>query len=644
VRPPTLQTAVQAVDFPLPDSYLKSTLLPYSFKSANWNLVFVLAKHFSLGFSMSRLTPLSRRLLWPYATVAIVTVAALLAFLGISIRAADVERMEASLLSRVRLITPHIPTDPAQFSQTYLDSLVLAFSEQGRMRVTLIRPNGFVVAESDTLETVMKSLSGRTEVIAALSGITGVARRYSTTLGQKMLYVAIPQVRDGVVVGIVRGAEPLTRIAEAFWSRVAWLLGISALLSGLGALIINYFVRRVTRPLEELRQGAVEFADGKLSSHLPEYDTEELESLGRALNHMAAQLDERIHTVIRQREEQTAVLSAMLEGVLAVDSESRIITMNRAASKLFQADREKAKGRTIEEVVRIPDIQNFVHETLQAGHRTDREIVRYDPDERILQLRGSPIQEDDVAVGAVVVINDVTQVRRLEKTRRDFVANASHELKTPVTAIKGAVETLRDGAVDEPESAKRFLSVIARQSDYLSSIIDDLLSLARIEQATENKKLAVEDQEIRAILEDVMEAACAGSPSRSRDMELNCSLNLHAPVNAFLLRQAVLNLVDNACKYTPESTKIDVRAEIREEKLVIEVEDHGPGIPEKHIPRIFERFYRVEPSRNKKFGGTGLGLAIVKHAAMAHGGTAEVQSHLGEGSTFTINLPVSREA
>ena len=252
--------------------------------------------------------------------------------------------------------------------------------------------------------------------------------------------------------------------------------------------------------------------------------------------------------------------------------------------------------------------------------------------------------ENEIAVGAVVVINNVTQMRRLEKTRRDFVANASHELKTPVTAIKGAVETLREGAKDDPEDATRFLAVIARQSDYLSSIIDDLLSLARIEQATENKKLAVEDQEIRAILEDVIEAACAGSPSRSRDMELLCSEELHASVNAFLVRQAVLNLVDNACKYSPENTKIEVRAEIQADKLEIAVQDHGPGIPKKHIPRIFERFYRVEPSRNKKFGGTGLGLAIVKHAALAHGGTADVETRLGEGSTFTIKLPISRDA
>ena len=320
---------------------------------------------------MLKLKPLSRRLLLPYVTVAVVTIAALIVLLGISIRNADVERMEVSLLERVYLIAPQIPSDFPKSDPKELHSMVRAFSNEGHMRVTVILPNGLVVAESDTLETVMKSHAGRPEIIAALSGKTGFAKRYSTTLGQKMLYVAIPLMRDGQVVGAIRVAEPLTRIHEAFWNRVGWLLGISILLGGIGAGIILYVVRRVTKPLEELRQGAVQFADGMLESHLPEYDTEELESLGRALNHMAAQLDERIHTVIRQREEQAAVLSAMLEGVLAVDSEARIITMNRAAAKLFGVDK-KAKGRTIEKVVRIPDIQQFVHQTLKAGHRVDK--------------------------------------------------------------------------------------------------------------------------------------------------------------------------------------------------------------------------------------------------------------------------------
>ncbi|MBL0061143.1 MAG: PAS domain-containing protein [bacterium] len=413
-------------------------------------------------------------------------------------------------------------------------------------------------------------------------------------------------------------------------------------LVGFGVVLIFFAVRRVAIPIETLRQGATRFAQGKLDERLDEPDTTELASLSHALNHMAAQLDDRIRTVERQREEQEAVLAAMLEGVLAVDREGQVIMINSAAARLFEVDRERAKGRTIEEAVRNTDIHNFVHFTLRAAQPVEREIIRYENQERVLLLRGTPILEAGDIAGVVIVINDVTQMRRLEVTRREFVANASHELKTPVTAIKGSIETLREGAMANPRDAERFLDMMARQADYLQSIIEDLLSLARIEQASENNKLAAERQQLLPILQDAVEATSTSAEARGQKVVLTCSEELSATINPFLIRQAVINLIDNACKYSPERTQVDVRAELEDKTLIISVEDRGPGIAEKHLPRIFERFYRVEASRNRKYGGTGLGLAIVKHAALAHGGTTEVDTQLGRGSTFSIRIPVDR--
>lgn len=592
---------------------------------------------------MARQKPLYRRLFIPYVGVALATLVLLLFFIGSAFRQAELQQLETSIRQRVSLTLPHIAAEMESATHEDLSSLLREHAEAGSFRLTLIDRAGNVIAESDTIPEAVPNLRNRPEVLVALLGRTGTSVRESNEFDYMYSFVAEPILMDGTVIGVLRGGE---RVEESRWEllkRTGGLIGVSAFLIGFGVILIFLVVRRVVVPIETLRQGAVRFAEGKLDERLEEPDTTELASLSRALNHMSHQLDDRIRTVERQREEQEAVLAAMVEGVLAVDRDGKIIMMNNAAARLFEVERERAKGRILEEAVRNTDIHNFVRFTLKAGQAVEREIIRYENQERILQLRGTPILESGEVAGVVVVINDVTKMRRLEATRREFVANASHELKTPVTAIKGSIETLREGALANPRDAERFLDMMGRQADYLQSIIEDLLSLARIEQATEENKLAAERQPISPVLQDAIEATSTSAEARGQRVSLDCSPELEATFNHFLIRQAVINLIDNACKYSPEGTGIEVKAEIAEKQLVISVCDQGPGIAEKHLTRIFERFYRVEASRNRKYGGTGLGLAIVKHAALAHGGTAEVETQLGKGSTFIIRIPIERQ-
>ncbi|MCB9367215.1 MAG: HAMP domain-containing protein [Calditrichaeota bacterium] len=591
---------------------------------------------------MPRTKPLFRKLFLPYVAVSIATAGLLLAVIGVTYSRFARSVQRDALIQKTNLVAESLFKEVGSEPLAISDSLLKRYASAGFFRLTLTDSAGNVLAESDTLVTVVPNLQNAPEVVAAKRGTPGMATRRDAQFQRTFSFVALPVVRDQKVIAILRAGELVSASRWAFFFETAGLAAVSLILVGIGIIVILRVVRQVVTPLDSLRASAEHFAQGKLETKLEEPEITELASLARALNRMAELLSSRIADIERRREEQEAVLFSMLEGVVAVDCDARVIMINSAASRLFDVKAERARGRLIEEAVRITDIQDFVHLTLAAGEPVEREIIRHDTLDHILQLRGTPIVVAGQVIGGVVVINDITQMRRLEATRREFVSNASHELKTPVTAIKGSIETLREGALDNPADAERFLEIIARQADFLQAIIEDLLSLARIEQATEHQNLAVEKVNIAGLLRDAIEATSLVAESRGQKIEVSVPADLTAPINNFLIRQAVINLLDNACKYSPEGTEIKLRAKSEDQKLVISVQDEGPGISEKHLPRIFERFYRVEASRNRKFGGTGLGLAIVKHAALAHGGTADVDTQLGRGSTFSIRVPLER--
>lgn len=523
-----------------------------------------------------------------------------------------------------------------------LRQLANELGRAGGMRVTLITGKGKVIADSHRDPSQMDNHGTRPEVVEALKGGHGSSQRYSHTLKEDLMYVAVPYRHDGKVTGVVRTALPLTLIHETL-EGITYKIALAGLVIALIATPISLFVsRRISRPLLAMKEHAERFASGDLRSRIHVEGPQDIDNLADALNTMAAQLDDRIRTITAQRNEQEAILASMVEGVIAVDSDEAIISINQSAARFLEVRVEEAQGRSVPEVFRHSQIQQFIRKALKSREPVESDLVLDRPDdERYLQAVGTVLKDaGDATIGAVIVLNDVTRLRRLENMRRDFVANVSHELRTPITSIKGFVETLLTGALSEPENAERFLQIVAKQADRLNAIIGDLLSLSRIEQDSEKEGIVIQETGLRALLETAIQQCNARALEKNIGIEIDCDPALKVALNPPLMEQAVVNLVDNAIKYSGDNTAIRVIASTAHQQAVVSVKDQGRGIEREHLPRLFERFYRVDKARSRQMGGTGLGLAIVKHIAQAHGGKVSVESTVGEGSVFHIHLPM----
>lgn len=546
----------------------------------------------------------------------------------------------ADLEARARLLEVQVRPALDRGETGALQALCQALGRKTGTRLTVVRPDGTVAADSAQDPALMENHRDRPEIQAALSGQVGSHQRRSPTLDELLVYVAVPAVEEGRIVGAVRAALPLTVIDQAL-HQVYLDLGLGSLLILLLAMGLSVVLsRRITRPLEEMRRGAERLAKGDLGLKLPKPEVKELVSLTEALNFMAAELDDRISALVRQRQEQEAILASMVEGVIAVDGQARLISLNRAAADLLGVDPADLGHRSIKEVVRNPELQWFITRALAAAGPVEEEITLGDGSERVLQAHGTTLRDRyGQTLGVLIVLHDITRLRQLENARRDFVANVSHELKTPITSIKGFVETLREGAIHEPEHARQFLDIISRQVERLSQIIEDLLNLSRIEQEAEAGKILLEGRRLRGVMQAAVQACAARAAEKQIKVEVDCPENLRARINSPLLEQALTNLIDNAIKYSDPGSLVWVEAAKEDRKtVVIRVRDQGVGIAPEHLPRLFERFYRVDPGRSRKVGGTGLGLAIVKHIAQAHGGRVTVESTPGQGSVFSIYL------
>jgi len=320
-----------------------------------------------------------------------------------------------------------------------------------------------------------------------------------------------------------------------------------------------------------------------------------------------------------------------------MDMDEKIISINHAAAQMFLREPSKVTGKSIQEAVRNPDLHRFVRLALNGDSPEEQDITFYHEEERTVSINSSPLLDAKAErIGILTVLHDVTRLRKLENMRRDFAANVSHEIKTPLTAIKGFVETLRGGAVEKPEEAARFLEIIEKHVIRLTAIIEDLMKLSEIEQ---KGRISLEKGNLKTVISNAVEMCRPLAEGKHIAVEWECPDSLEGQINAAFLEQAVMNLADNAIKYSPEQSTVHIYAEKTADGIVIRVTDQGIGIPREHLPRLFERFYRVDKSRSRKAGGTGLGLAIVKHIVLAHGGYVTVDSRVGKGSIFEIHLP-----
>lgn len=442
---------------------------------------------------------------------------------------------------------------------------------------------------------------------------------------------------------------------------IGWFAGCDRLnIAEAGAALITiallgaFSVHRSLRPLSELKRWAMRLSVGA-APNPPSFNAgasfnpgDDFREIATSIEALTVQMHRRDAVLERERAAQESVLARLIEGVIVLDATSHIAGMNRTAAALCDCTLEFAIGQPVEAVLRHPAIQTLVHqpdtELNAAPAAPDATPVEIQVANRTLRIQATQLGESaDGKIGILLVLNDVTRMQKLERVRRDFVANVSHELKTPITAVKGAIETLRDGALDDPEHARRFLDIALKQADRLNAIIEDLLVLSRLEQESEQSELARETTPLTPILDDVIATCSERARAAGVPLVLSCDAALTARVNRALLEQAVVNLVDNAIKYSEPGCPIRVEADgvapAASAGVRIRVIDAGVGIAVEHLPRLFERFYRVDKARSRKLGGTGLGLAIVKHIVRAHGGSILAESEHGKGSTFTITLP-----
>ena len=592
---------------------------------------------------MARRKKLFWQLFIPFLLIIVISVLAVLLYSSSLLEQLLLKKTESDLRSQALLaeeqIRENLPPDSGS-----TDVLCKRLGTKVQTRFTVILPNGLVVADSDENPARMDNHLDRPEVAAALTEPAAVSTRFSPTLGKRMMYLAVPLRDRGTLYAVVRVSVPI----EAVYAQIRTVqhrVVAGGLLVVLLAVIAGFLVvRRVRRPLSEIQRGAQAFARGAFERRLPVPDTEEMGQLVETLNRMAAELQQQIGTITQQRNELETVLSSMAEGVFGVDIDERIRSMNLAAGRILGCDPVPSRGRSIQEVFRISSLQSFVAKAVGCEEPLEEDILIrvHGGSERMLNVHGTPLlDEEGKRTGALVVLHDITELRRLENLRRDFVANASHEIKTPLTAIKGFVETLQEGAIHNREEAERFLGIIQRHVDRLSALVEDLLSLARIEREKERDEILLEEKPIQSVLQSAVQLCRGKGDSRHIRIELDCAETLKSKINVPLLEQAVVNLVDNAVNASADGKSIWVMAQEGGTEVLVHVKDEGCGIEKGHLDRLFERFYRVDKARSRKLGGTGLGLAIVKHIMEGHKGRVTVQSRPGEGSTFTLHLQKS---
>jgi two-component system phosphate regulon sensor histidine kinase PhoR len=508
-------------------------------------------------------------------------------------------------------------------------------------RVTVVASDGTVLADSAADPAKMENHANRPEVQAAIANGAGKDVRQSATLGRALVYRAYRFESPSGAPVVIRFALPLAQVNESIAEFRRRLLLASLVMLILGGVASLIYSRGFSARIERLKDFSHRVASGDFRP-LPSDDTEdELTDLARALNETAAHLDLTIRTLTGERNQSSAILRSMIEGVAVIDSKERVVFCNRAFAEILNIDAARCEGRPLVELVRQADLLDLARRALTSADSLQGSLIIGTVMPRSFAVTATPIKAlEPAANGAVIVLHDITELRRLERVRQDFVANVSHEFKTPLTAIQGFAETLLGGALEDEKNNRRFLEIIRDHAARLGRLTDDLLKLARIEAG----KLEIQYQPVSVA--ELVEGCAATTlfKASQRNIALNLSYPPELPAvrgDAGLLREVLQNLLDNAVQYTSPGGRVDLSAATRDHEAVITVADTGIGIPLADQERIFERFYRVDAARSREVGGTGLGLSIAKHIVEAHGGRLWVESTVGSGSRFHFSIPLA---
>jgi two-component system, OmpR family, phosphate regulon sensor histidine kinase PhoR len=577
----------------------------------------------------------------PYIAAFIVMAAAFAAFTAQSATSffSGLSSLELAQTATLSLNALKPLFQPASPDEKAIQGLCDALTAGTQLRLTVIAPDGRVIADTRADSQTMETHLTRQEIRQALATGSGSAVRRSATTGIITFYEALAlRSTDGKVLSLVRTSMPFSLIGSRRSELVLAILAFGFCLALLASLIAYFVARRLAAPITRIHAGALAFAAGRLDSRIPEEGPREATELARVLNRMATDLSERIKTIKDQKDQAEAVLNGMSEAVAVVDPGQKLISTNPAFDALFGKAEAASSRPTLLSITHNAELGDFMEAAAQAKGSLETGINLYGDKPRQLRAISSPLDNGR----AVLVLNDLTRLTRLETVRRDFTANVSHELKTPITAIKAALETLSDEGFSDAEASKKFLSMALRGTERLQAILDDLLSLARVEEE-EKKGIEKTRVEVDRVIDWARSALKDRAAAAGMRIEVDGEKGLAVPGNEGLLVQAISNFIDNAIKYAASGALVRVTSALEGPLVRLSVSDKGPGIPERDRPRLFERFYRVDKARSRDSGGTGLGLSIVKHIAIAHSGSVRVESAEGSGSTFTILVPAWRD-
>lgn len=507
-------------------------------------------------------------------------------------------------------------------------------------RITVIDSKGDVVADTKKDPEKLDNHMNRPEVTDILKKgeSVGISIRESDSLGYSMLYVAVPVKHQGKTDGVLRISISLESVDAAvakLWGNLALIFGIALVII---AAISVFIARKITRPVREIIEVSTDLANHKYDSRIHGKISGELQDLSISVNTLAESLETQMFEIKQNEQRLNAIVQNLVSGVMLINVDKQVIMTNRTMYQIL--GEAEITGKPFYEVIKSFALSQLIEATFETKTIQQKEIILYFPREMILDASVSPILgENGEITGIILLLHDITQIRHLENVRSEFVTNVSHELKTPVTALKGFAETLLDGAMYDEVLLKKFLTIIKEESDRLHRLIMDILALSRIEQnpVAENVELVDVDEVIEQSARTIFEMATEKNIRVTIPEKTSASVMIETDRDK--LQQIVINLLSNAINYTPVDGKVEVKLIEQEAEVIIEVTDNGIGIPAKDIDRVFERFYRVDKARSRHSGGTGLGLSIVKHLVENCGGRIEVESQEEVGSTFRVTLP-----
>ncbi|WP_322903437.1 two-component system histidine kinase PnpS [Paenibacillus campi] len=562
------------------------------------------------------------------------------------------QTLEDNMLREIRLLETTFTFQPVGNPDETPSSEVLSYysraaQEIGRLtdsRVTFIEQDGTVIGDSESDPRTMNNHANREEIVAAARDGVGSAVRYSNTLKENMLYIAAPVHKQGEFDGYIRLSMSLVAVEDGV--RSTWtIMGISLLVLFVIAALVSYSVAAsLTRPLEHITRVANRISRLDYGARVRLDRKDEIGELGKAIDNMADSLEMQLKVIRDNEDLLQSVLANMTGGMVMVDDTGKIALINRFAEEMLSINSKRMIGKSYQELKQHYELSKLLGEGLRRKERIHDEQTLYNPEPRLIEIDGVPMfEDDDTYRGMLFLIQDVSNIRRLERMRSEFVANVSHELKTPIAAVKGFAETLLSGGVKDEQTARSFLQIIYDESERLNRLIGDILELSKIE--SKRSPLNFSPIHLQPFFETIREMINASAAKK------NITLQMHVPEELFMeadedrLRQIFVNLISNAINYTQDGgqVRLHVRetvSEQGEERILFDVTDTGMGIPRKDLPRIFERFYRVDKARSRSSGGTGLGLSIVKHLVELHHGVVTVESEVNIGSTFTVNLPL----